>query len=88
MKVTVIGGGGRVGSNAAFAMQCAGIVSEIQILDASQDLAEGEALDLLHGSSCIGGQKIYAGDYDRARDSNIYVITAGSAANRMNHAWI
>ena len=27
MKVSIIGGGGRVGSNAAFALQCAGIVS-------------------------------------------------------------
>lgn len=77
MKVTIIGGGGRVGSNAAFALQCAGIVSEIQILDANQEMAEGEALDLLHGASCLADQKIYSGDYERARDSNIYVITAG-----------
>lgn len=77
MKVTIIGGGGRVGSNAAFALQCSGVVSEIQILDANQDLAEGEALDLLHGASSLADQKIYAGDYERARDTNIFVITAG-----------
>ncbi len=77
MKVTIIGGGGRVGSNAAFALQCAGIVSEIQILDYNQDLAEGEALDLLHGASSIADQRIYAGDYSRAADSDIVVITAG-----------
>lgn len=77
MKVTIIGGGGRVGSNAAFALQCAGIVSEIQILDANKDLAEGEALDLLHGASSLADTRVYAGDYDRARDTNIYVITAG-----------
>jgi len=77
MKVTIIGGGGRVGSNAAFALQCAGMVSDIQILDANADLAEGEALDLLHGASVLGDQRIYAGDYDRARDSDMFVITAG-----------
>jgi len=77
MKISIIGGGGRVGSNAAFALQCAGIVSEIQILDANADLAEGEALDLLHGSSTIADQRIYAGDYNRAKDSDIFVITAG-----------
>jgi Malate/lactate dehydrogenases len=77
MKVTIIGGGGRVGSNAAFALQCGAIVSEIQILDANADLAEGEALDLLHGSSALGGQRVYAGDYARAKDSDIFVITAG-----------
>ncbi len=77
MKITIIGGGGRVGSNAAFALQCAGIVTEIQILDANTELAEGEALDLLHGTSAIADQLIYSGDYERARDSDIFIITAG-----------
>src|SRR6266699_2782076 len=56
MKVTIIGGGGRVGSCAAFALQCGGLVAEIQLLDANQDLAQGEALDLLHGSAFAGDQ--------------------------------
>ena len=77
MKVTIIGGGGRVGSNAAFALQCAGVVSEIQLLDANTELAAGEALDLMHGSSSIADQRIYAGDYARAADSDLFVITAG-----------
>jgi L-lactate dehydrogenase len=78
MKVTVIGGGGRVGACSAFALQCAGIVSEIQLIDANKDLAEGEALDLLHGASFCADQRIYAGDYARAADSDIFLITAGS----------
>jgi L-lactate dehydrogenase len=77
MKVTIIGGGGRVGSCAAFALQCGGLVAEIQILDANRDLAEGEALDLLHGSALAGDQRIYAGNYARARDSDLFLITAG-----------
>ncbi|QQL44561.1 lactate/malate dehydrogenase family protein [Sulfuriroseicoccus oceanibius] len=77
MKVSIIGGGGRVGSNAAICLQCAGIVSEIQILDANEALAEGEALDLLHGASCLSDQRIYAGDYARAADSDVFIITAG-----------
>src|SRR5215471_18529009 len=77
MKVTIIGGGGRVGSCAAFALQCAGLVSEIQLLDANQATAEGEALDLLHGSALAGDQKIYAGDYARAANSDLFLITAG-----------
>src|SRR5438876_10422337 len=77
MKVTIIGGGGRVGSCAAFALQCAGLAAEIQILDANKDMAEGEALDLLHGSAFAGDQKIYAGDYSRAADSELFLITAG-----------
>ncbi|HEY5909395.1 MAG TPA: lactate dehydrogenase, partial [Verrucomicrobiae bacterium] len=77
MKVTIIGGGGRVGSCSAFALQAVGIVSEIQLLDANRDLADGEALDLLHGTAFSGDQKIYAGDYGRAVDSDIFLITAG-----------
>lgn len=77
MKVTVIGGGGRVGACAAYALQCGGLVSEIQILDANQAAAEGEALDLLHGTAFGTDQKIYAGDYAAAADSDIFLITAG-----------
>ena len=77
MKVSIIGGGGRVGSNAAFAFQCAGLVSEIHLLDANEQMAAGEALDLLHGTSVIGDQRIYAGGYDRCADADVVVITAG-----------
>src|SRR5687768_9619191 len=76
MKVSIIGGGGRVGSCAAYALQCGALVSEIQILDANKDMAEGEALDLLHGSALAGEQRIYAGDYNRAADSEIFIFTA------------
>src|SRR5258708_3392964 len=77
MKVTMIGGGGRVGSCAAFALQCGGLVAEIQILDANKDMEEGERLDLTPGSASAGDQKIYAGDYSRAADSDLFLITAG-----------
>ena len=77
MKVSVIGGGGRVGSNAAFALQCYSIVSEIHILDANEQMAQGEALDLLHGASIAGNQKIYAGGYEKCADADLVCITAG-----------
>jgi L-lactate dehydrogenase len=77
MKVSIIGGGGRVGSNAAFAMQCAAVVSEIHLLDANEQMAQGEVLDLLHGASIAGDQKIYAGGYDKCTDADVVVITAG-----------
>jgi len=43
VKVAIIGGGGRVGSCAAFALQCAGLVAELQILDANQAIARRPA---------------------------------------------
>lgn len=77
MKLTIIGGGGRVGAGAAFALQCGGVVSELQLLDANPAAAEGEALDLLHGTALTADQRIYAGDYARAANSDVFLITAG-----------
>ena len=77
MKVSIIGGGGRVGASAAFALQCYNIVSEIHLLDANEQAAQGEALDLLHGASFAGDQRIYAGNYDQCSDTDIVLITAG-----------
>ncbi len=77
MNVSIIGGGGRVGSNAAFALQCAAVVSQIHILDANEQMAQGEALDLMHGTSVAGDQKIFAGGYDRCADADLVCITAG-----------
>ena len=77
MKVAIIGGGGRVGSCAAFALQCSGIVKQILLLDANQAAAEGEALDLLHGAAYCADQKISAGTYADAKDADLVCITAG-----------
>jgi len=77
MKTAIIGGGGRVGSCAAFALQCSGIVKEILLLDANQATAEGEALDLLHGAAFCADQKIKAATYADCADADMICITAG-----------
>src|SRR5207302_11349836 len=77
MKVTIIGGGGLVGSMTAYALQCGGVASSICLVDANKDMAEGQALDLLHGASLVADQRIYAGDMSDVESSNIVVITAG-----------
>lgn len=77
MKVSIIGGGGRVGSDAAFALQLGGIVNEMVLVDANADMAAGEALDLRHGSALSSSQKIVSGDYDAVNGSDCVVITAG-----------
>jgi L-lactate dehydrogenase len=77
MKTAIIGGGGRVGSCAAFALQCSGIVREIHLIDANQAAAEGEALDLLHGAAYCADQHIAAGTYADCRDADVVCITAG-----------
>ncbi len=77
MKVSIIGGGGRVGSDAAFCLQLGGIVREIALVDANADMAAGEALDLRHGSALTASQTITSGDYDVVSGSDCVVITAG-----------
>jgi L-lactate dehydrogenase len=77
MKVSIIGGGGLVGSCTGFALQAGGIVREIVLLDANAELAGGQALDLLHGSSLMADQTIRAGGYDEIPSSDCICITAG-----------
>src|SRR6266481_3464524 len=77
MKVSIIGGGGLVGSMTAFALQCGSVVSRICLIDANKDMALGQATDLLHGASLVADQRISAGDFEEAASSNVVVITAG-----------
>ncbi len=77
MKVSIIGGGGLVGSTTAYALQCGGVVSEICLIDANKEMALGQAADLLHGASIAADQRIHAGDMTEVADSKIVVITAG-----------
>src|SRR5437660_4518210 len=77
MKVSIIGGGGLVGSMTAYALQCGGVVSQICLIDANKDMALGQATDLLHGASLVSDQRISAGDMSDVESSNIVVITAG-----------
>src|SRR5438552_14209221 len=77
MKVSIIGGGGLVGSSTAFALQCGGVVSNICLIDANKEMAEGQALDLLHGASLAADQRISAGDMTEVATSNVVIVTAG-----------
>lgn len=77
MKVSIIGGGGLVGSSAAFALQCGGLVREIALLDVNQELAAGHALDLLHGTPSVADQVIVSGSYEHVPSSDVVCITAG-----------
>lgn len=77
MKVSIIGGGGLVGSCAAFALQCGGIAREIALLDVNEELAVGQALDLQHGGPSIADQVITGGGYEHIPTSDVICITAG-----------
>jgi L-lactate dehydrogenase len=78
MKVSIIGGGGRVGSDAAYALQFGGVVREIALVDMNGEMAAGEALDLRHGASLTSNQTFTSSDgYEIVNGSDCVVITAG-----------
>ena len=77
MKVGIIGGGGIVGASAGFALQLGGIVHEIVIVDVNADLADGQALDMMHGAPAIADQVITSGAYEDLADADLICITAG-----------
>ena len=77
MKVSIVGGGGLVGSMTAYALQCGGVVSSINLIDANKEMALGQATDLLHGASLVADQRIDAGGMEDIASSNIIVVTAG-----------
>ena len=77
-KVAIVGCG-FVGSSSAFALMQSGLFSEMVLIDVDKDRAEGEALDISHGTPFGNPMKIYAGDYEDAADAAIIVVTAGAA---------
>ena len=76
-KVAVVGCG-FVGSSSAFALMMSGLFSEMVLIDADRERAEGEALDISHGMPLARPMKIYAGGYDDVTDAAIIVVTAGA----------
>jgi L-lactate dehydrogenase len=77
MKVSILGGGGLVGSSAGYALQCGGAVSHVCLVDANADAAKGHALELLHGAALTSDTRLSAGTMEDVATSNVVVITAG-----------
>jgi len=80
LKASFIGAG-RVGSTAAYTLMSRMKIDEIILVDVVRELAEGEALDLLHASYALDNPvKIYGGtDYSKLSGSDVVVISAGVA---------
>lgn len=78
MQKAVMVGCGFVGSASVFALMQSGLFSEIALIDANKEKAEGEAMDISHGIPFARQMKIYAGDYDDVKDAGIVIVTAGA----------
>ena len=78
VKVAIIGTG-RVGASCAYALQLRGLASEIVLINANRQRAEGEAMDINHGSLFTKPVRVRAGDYKDCKDADIVVLTAGTS---------
>jgi L-lactate dehydrogenase len=76
-KCAIIGCG-FVGASSAFSLVESGLFSELVLIDANHDKAEGEAMDLSHGMPFARPMEIYAGTYDDIADCGLIIITAGA----------
>lgn len=76
-KITVIGAGS-VGSATAYTLALKGIAGEVVLVDINEKKADGEALDIYHGTPLMDAPvDVYAGSYEDTRGSSIVVITSG-----------
>mgnify|MGYP000916370689 CR=1 FL=1 len=76
-KAAVIGCG-FVGASIAYTLMQKGIFSELVLIDAVMEKAEGEAMDISHGLPFAHAMDIYAGTYADIADASILIITAGA----------
>ena len=72
-KVAMIGCG-FVGSASVYSLMQSGLFSEIVLIDANHEKAEGEALDISHGLPFAKPMNIHAGDYDDIVDALSYYV--------------
>ena len=80
-------GCGFVGSASVFALMQSGLFTEIVLIDADKNKAEGEAMDISHGIPFASPMKIYAGDNDDVADAAIvisYPQGQGKSRERQN----
>ena len=75
-RKAAIVGCGFVGASIAFSLMQRGVFSELVLIDANRQKAEGEAMDLSHGVPYTSSMDIYAGDYRDTADCALVIVTA------------
>lgn len=79
VKRVAIVGTGLVGSTLAYTLLLKGVVGEIVLIDRNRQKAEGDAMDLNHGTAFTGPVRVWAGDYEDCASADVIVIAAGVA---------
>ena len=82
VKISIVGAG-FVGTAFAYSLLIRSLVSEVVLIDADRDRAEGEAMDLSHGLPFLEPATVRVGDYVDCTDSDIVVVAAGGVRKSM-----
>lgn len=77
MKIAVVGGAGRVGATTLFQLVLEGVAQELAVVDVVTDRAEGEMLDMLHGTHLSHRVKFSGPGYEACDGADFVVVTAG-----------
>ena len=77
-RIVVIGVGA-VGSTTAYTLLLRNRMDELVLIDANQEKAKGDALDMNHGLPFLSKVDVWAGTYADCAEADIVIITAGAA---------
>ena len=77
-RVAIVGVG-NVGATFAYALLLSGLSSEIVLIDANHQRAEGEAMDLAHAVPFAKPTRVWAGEYADCEGAAVTVVAAGTA---------
>jgi len=77
VKIAVVGGAGRVGATTLFQLLLEGVAQELAVVDVVTERAQGEMLDLLHGTHLSHRVRFSGPDYDACEGADFVIITAG-----------
>jgi len=77
VKIAVVGGAGRVGATTLFQLVLEGVAQELAVVDVVTDRAEGEMLDLLHGTHLSHRVTFSGPGYEACAGADFVIITAG-----------
>lgn len=80
-KVAMVGCGS-AGAASCFALMQSGLFTEMVLIDAYPEKAEGEAMDLSQGLTFARPMKIYAGTFEDLADAAIVIVTAAASKRR------
>lgn len=76
-KIGLVGAAGGLGSMVGYNLALNGLADEIVYIDLLKEKASAQALDTCHGIIWEQDVDVYQGDYEDARDADLFVVTAG-----------